>query len=177
METTIYGIDPGPGKATALVELRPDGKARVILVGDLREVQAQLRKELLDIIIPRPVVAIERVTAYGMRVGNETFRTAEVVGALAWEATLQDAEVLTVPRPEIKRHLLPSMPGGTDSQVNQAVALRFAEDIQKAKGTKKAPGPLYGFTAHAWPALAVAVVVKEAMQFGGDAWEKWRWTV
>lgn len=176
MKTTIYGIDPGPGEATALVELRPDKKARVVLVGSLLEVQVRLRKELQDVILPPPVVAIERVTAYGMRVGNETFRTAEIVGALALEALLQDAEVLTVPRPEIKRHLLPSMPGGTDSQVNQAVAIRFAEDIQKAKGTKKAPGPLYGFTSHAWPALAVAVVVSEVMEAGGD-WQKWRWTV
>ena len=38
------------------------------------------------------------------------------------------------------------------------VAGRMSPDEREVKGTKRAPGPLYGLKAHAWSALAVAVV-------------------
>ena len=46
-----------------------------------------------------------------------------------------------------------------DALVRRAMLDRFGGD--GAKGTKKAPGPLYGFHADCWAALAVAVTWSE----------------
>ena len=45
--------------------------------------------------------------------------------------------------------------GGKDAQVRQ----RMIEMHPGGCGTKKAPGPLYGVSSHAWQALGLAVAV------------------
>jgi hypothetical protein len=58
-------------------------------------------------------------------------------------------------RREVKTNLCGSMKA-KDGNVRQALIDRFGGK-EKAIGKKKTPGPLYGFSADVWQALAVAI--------------------
>lgn len=99
-----------------------------------------------------PTLVIEMVSSYGMRyVGAETYETCVWIGRFL-EA--YDHDVQRITRPEVKTHLLGS-PRGKDPDVIAALKDRFGGE--SAKGTKNAPGPLYGVKGDIWAALAVAV--------------------
>jgi hypothetical protein len=95
------------------------------------------------------VLAIEKIEAMGMAVGAETFETVHWSGRFyqAWPGN----KVLRVTRRAVKLHLCGSM-RAKDPNIRQALIDRLGQP-----GTKKAPGPTYGVTSHAWAALAVAV--------------------
>ena len=61
----------------------------------------------------------------------------------------------------IKRQTTKAVLCGTarakDPNVHQALIDMYGGSMKAAKGTKKAPGPLYGVKSHIWSALAVAV--------------------
>jgi hypothetical protein len=99
-------------------------------------------------------LAIEMMRARGMPVSNDEMET------LVWIGRYQQAfghpeEVLFAYRQEVKLHLCGSA-RAKDPNVRQALIDRIGKP-----GTKKNPGPTYGVTSHAWPALAVAVYVAD----------------
>jgi hypothetical protein len=103
-------------------------------------------------------LSIEMIASYGMAVGREVFETCVWIGRFkqAWRAP---EEVQLVYRRDVKLHLCGTSKA-KDSNIRQALIDRFPR-LGGGKtpqiGTKAQPGPLYGVTSHAWPALAVAI--------------------
>jgi len=100
------------------------------------------------------VLAIEMMRARGMPVSNDEMETLVWIGRFQ-QAWCAPDEVLFAYRQEVKLHLCGSAKA-KDPNVRQALIDRVGKP-----GTKKNPGPTYGVTSHAWPALAVAVYVAD----------------
>lgn len=153
---TIYGLDPGTTHS-ALVTLSDGIVSGHIgdndgLVTALRTTGAPSDAHLV----------IEEIESFGMAVGKETFRTVFWSGRFAqvWEANGYTWSLL--PRRAVKLHLCGSM-RAKDANIRQALIDRYGGK-DKAIGTKKQPGPLYGLRSHCWAALAVAVTYRDAEQ-------------
>lgn len=100
-------------------------------------------------------LAVEMIASYGMAVGREVFQTCVWVGRFQ-QAWRDPGAVRLVFRQQVKLHLCQS-PRAKDANIRQALIDRLGP-----QGTKKAPGPTYGVSSHAWAALGVAVTVAEA---------------
>jgi hypothetical protein len=103
-------------------------------------------------------LAIEMIASYGMAVGREVFETCVWIGRFqqAWHTP---DSVRFIYRRDVKLHLCGTSKA-KDANIRQAVIDLFPR-VGGGKtpqiGTKQQPGPLYGVTSHAWPALAVAI--------------------
>lgn len=149
----LLAVDPGPVESGWVVY---DAAAHAVLEHGTQQNETltrTVRMAALDsLMVPKPhLLAVEKVVAYGMAVGQETFDTAHWSGRFveAW-----GGRHLLVPRREVKQYLTGSVIG-TDASVNAAVRDRFGGS--RCKGTKKHPGPLHGFSGDAWAALALAL--------------------
>lgn len=102
---------------------------------------------------PSGHLAIEMIASYGMAVGSEVFDTCIWIGRFiqAWNGPYTQ-----VFRKDVKMHLC-GQTKAKDANVRQALIDRFGPGKDKAIGTKKNPGPLYGISGDIWAALAVAV--------------------
>lgn len=151
----IYAIDPGTAKSGWVLF---DGiKVEDAGVSDnhdlLRWVQADQSCDVL---------AIEMVASYGMAVGREVFETVRWIGRFmqAW----RDPEAVQMVYRKDVKILLCGTTKAKDANIRQALI-----DLFPAKGggkcpqigTKAQPGPLYGVSSHAWPALAVAITASQ----------------
>jgi len=103
------------------------------------------------------VLAVEFPVAQGMPASNELFVTVEWIGRFreAW-----GGDFVHVSRPAVKLHLC-GQSRAKDGNVRAAIIDRFGGK-DAAIGKKKTPGPLYGVSSHAWPALAVALTYIES---------------
>lgn len=151
MSPTILAIDPGTTES-AYVTYNAS-TATLIGLGKMPN------NELRGVLAHRPwhdapgVIVCEMIESYGMRfVGAETYETCVWIGRFI--AAAEPMRVERIFRTRVKEHLLGARKG-KDSDVNQALADRFGGTA--AKGTKRAPGPLYGVAGDIWAALAVAV--------------------
>lgn len=111
------------------------------------------------------VLAIEMIASYGMAVGREVFETCVWIGRFQ-QAWREPEAVQLVYRRDVKLHLCGS-PRAKDPNIRQAlIDLYPATGGGKTPqiGTKASPGPLYGVSSHAWPALAVGVLVHSRMR-------------
>jgi hypothetical protein len=102
------------------------------------------------------------IASYGMAVGREVFETCVWIGRFtqAWHAP---AAVELVYRQDVKLHLCGN-PRARDANIRQALLDLFPRaggGKTPQIGTKAKPGPLYGVSSHAWPALAVAITALE----------------
>ena len=99
-----------------------------------------------------PHLAIEMIASYGMPVGREVFETCLWVGRFiqAWNGPHS-----LVYRRDVKLHLC-GQARAKDGNIRQAIIDRYGGK-DAAIGRKSSPGPLYGFKADLWQALAVAV--------------------
>ena len=151
----ILAIDPGS-----------EDSAYVVLEDDLEPIKFGKinNEELRQFVIGtmdtwmETKFAIEMIASYGMAVGKEVFETVFWLGRF-WEAAEQhsDCSRTKVYRKEVKMNLCHSMKAN-DSNIIQALADRFAYGIpNKGKGTKKNPGPFFGFAGDIWQAYAVGV--------------------
>ena len=105
-------------------------------------------------------VAIEMIASYGMAVGQSTFETCVWIGRFI-QALTTDYSIIY--RKDVKMWLCGSN-RAKDANVRQAIIDKFpATGGGKTPqiGTKKAPGPLFGISNHAWPALAVGITYFE----------------
>ena len=147
----IIAIDPGPERSGYVVF---DG-TRVLAHGwDTRSEIENMLDEWVD---GNTSVVFEGVESYGMAVGAETFETVFVTGRLYEFATYacHESAVSRIYRKAIKLHLCGSA-RAKDANIRVALLDRFGGE-KVAKGTKAAPGPLYGVSGHCWAALALAV--------------------
>lgn len=140
----VLAIDPGYIQS-AIVEF--DGS----FIHDHRTVpNEQLLKELPCMV---GILVIEQIAAMGMSVGEEVFETVFWTGRFAQSF---HGECHRIKRHAIKMHLCGNM-RAKDPNIRQALLDRFGPGKERALGTKKAPGALYGIKGDEWAALAVAI--------------------
>lgn len=146
----VLGIDPGTTQSGYVLY---DGKVITAGVMENSELLQIVRDDRSD------MLAIENIVSYGNVVGAETFQTCRWIGRFQEAWTCPD-EVHLVKRADVKKAL--GLPGSAkDKDVNAALLAQVGP-----KGTKKAPGPTYGVTSHAWAALGVAIA---AVRINGGA--------
>jgi hypothetical protein len=153
---TILALDPGTAM-TAYVRMSHDGTI---------EAHGKLPNEQMIAVVDghpymQPVVC-EMIASYGMSVGSEVFDTCVWIGRF-WERHAGSWDARTfhrLYRKDIKSHLCHSMKAN-DAAIRCALIDRYGPGKDKAIGTKKNPGPLYGIKADVWAALAVAVTWKD----------------
>ncbi len=159
----IYiGIDPGP-EESAVVSLDDTGVvyyAKDEKNADVVNVIGSTAHPVESILF-----AIEDFTPYGKSLGHESLETIKWIGEFRrackdrrlYRLSVQYVEI---PRPEIKQHLCDCRTA-KDADVRDALIHRYGPGKERAVGTKKAPGPLYGLKSHHWAALAVAVTAMD----------------
>jgi len=148
----VLGIDPGPTQTGWCIYL-PDAH-RVLSCGV--EENAVVLKRLQTVSYGR--IAMEMIASYGMPVGREVFETCVWIGRFMQALALPESVDL-VYRKDVKMHLCGTTKA-KDGNVRQAILDLFPRTGGGATpqvGTKGQPGPLYGVSTHAWPALGVAI--------------------
>lgn len=149
---SILAIDPGPTRSG--VVSYADG--RVIFAEPDMLNGAVLAHLQHGDHTPGERLAIETMQAnYAATVG------ASVIDTLRWVGRFQQAwhdpdAVLLLTRQSIKATVCNGNVQANDAGVRAALI-----DLLGSPGTKRAPGPTYGVTSHAWAALAVAVAAVE----------------
>lgn len=117
-------------------------------------------EEVLDLLpSPDTLVVIEMVSHYGtgMPAGKEVFDTCVWIGRFLQHFTVCRIPVQQMFRRDVKLNLCGSA-RAKDSNIIQALVDRFASGQPNyGKGTKKAPGWFYGFSADVWQAYALGV--------------------
>lgn len=161
MKHCILAIDPGPTQS-AWVWLK-DGQPEAYGISEndalLGIIGVTKRKWGVTKIVT------EMIASYGMPVGAEVFETCAWIGQFEGAAARETLQVQRLYRKEIVTHLCHN-PRAKDSNVRQALIDRFGPGKEKAVGTKKSPGPLYGVKKDVWSALAVAITA-----FDKDQWD------
>lgn len=150
----IYAIDPGPERS-GIVQI--DG------VGLPHEATESNNHDLCDWLkmVFGGTVAIEDFTPYGQRLGHESIATIKWIGRFIEAAT--ESNVVEIPRPDVKLHLC-GVRTAKDADVRDALIHRFGPGRERAVGTKKAQGPLYGIKTHLWAALAVGITAYDRIK-------------
>lgn len=157
----VFAVDPGT-EESAFVRYDTETKA---LLEHGREPNRDL---VLRLRRGRPweedVVAIEMIASYGMAVGKEVFATCVWIGRYL-EALRGPA--LLVYRRDVKLTLCGSS-RAKDPNVRASIIDRFGPGKDKAVGSKRVPGPLFGVKRDCWAALGVAIT---AAEHGGEVVE------
>lgn len=149
----VLAIDPGSERSAWLAYNGATSGIRGFATIPNAELLDQLR---LGPSVEVDVVVIEKIESYGMAVGREVFDTVHWAGRFTEAA--HPTPVVQLPRRAVKLAIC----GNTrakDANIRAALLDRFGGST--AKGTKAAPGPLYGISADAWSALAIAVTYAE----------------
>lgn len=165
----IYGSADGRGKVTIIaIDPGPEQSAYVVTNGRNINQRAKVDNEdLLEILRSHSADVVqaavcERIRSFGMPVGAEIFATCEWCGRFQQQWAAHELNWATrndtwhwITRNEEKLNLC-GTPRAKDANIRQAIIDRFGGK-DKAIGTKKAPGPLYGISGDCWSALAVAL--------------------
>jgi hypothetical protein len=149
---TVLAIDPGSEQSAYVLW---DGeKVQAHAKGCNESVVMLFECRPPDFVADR--VVIEEIASYGMPVGREVFQTVRWAGRFEDRAaTKACVGVDYLPRRDVKLHLC-GQARAKDANIRQAVIDRFGGK-EKAIGTKKQQGPLYGLKADEWQALALAI--------------------
>lgn len=155
----VYAIDPGPTHSALVVF---DGNR--VLEHWREPNEAMLRAVRGGSLAAFQMLVVEQIASFGMAVGAEVFETCVWSGRFieAWGSTTWDR----IKRHEVKSELCHTQKA-KDANIRQALIDRFGPGKEKAIGTKKQPGPLYGIAGDEWSALAVAVTWWERNQRRG----------
>ena len=151
----ILGIDPGTTESGWVLY---DSDSHSIVNKGISENDSLLVHTMYDDDID--VMAIEMVASYGMPVGKEVFETVYWIGRFC-QASHRSGRPFHryYKKTDINQAIC------FNSKVNDSIIRRAVLDMfpktgggkEPAVGTKKKPGPLYGFSSHMYPALAVAL--------------------
>ncbi len=148
----VYGLDPGTEKSS-LVGFNGESVIRHEEWSN-REMLILLKPLSQGINQAGGVLVIEQIESFGMAVGREVFETVFWTGRFAEAWCPKRFE--RMPRRIVKQHLCHTA-RATDANIRQALIDRFGPATEKAIGSKKQPGPLFGIKSHCWAALAVAI--------------------
>ena len=144
---TVIGIDPGPIESAYVMW---DGSA----VLDKGDVDNDVFRRLLQKDEWTDHCAIEQIRGFGVMASDALFDTCW------WTGRFFDAfgehRTTMVPRKEAAKHICGVGGISKDQFVREAIIARFGGK-ERAIGSKKSPGPLYGISGHKWAALAVAL--------------------
>lgn len=168
----VTGIDPGPSMTAYALY---DGTA---VCGHGKVANADLREQIIQQgFFGSSAVVFEKVTSFGMPVGSEVFETVFWTGRFfeAIHGHVQEGAVVArLSRIDVKRHMCNDV-RAKDANIRQAVIERFTAggNPKEARGTKKAPGPLYGIKSDCWSALAVAITWFEQRTTSAKAAKGW----
>lgn len=146
MAGAILALDPGTDKT-----------AWMLFDGKPVDHGIESNQDLLNNIVcwaPK-ILVYEMIASQGMAVGKETFETVFWIGRFHEAAESCAGKCHRIYRQECKLHLCNSV-RAKDANIRQALIDLYGGSKEKAIGTKKAPGPLYGVSSHCWSALAVA---------------------
>jgi len=154
----ILAVDPGTNKS-AWVRYNSDDKSIKDFAIDDNETLLTYLYQLSQCPGYDFVFAIEKIQSFGMPVGGEIFDTVFWSGRF-WEAATCKTKI-AIPRITIKNHICHTS-RAKDSNIRQAIIDMYGGKA-KAIGLKKTPGPLYGFKADLWAALAVAITAQNEM--------------
>lgn len=150
----ILALDPGPLLTTGVLYSRSQRRVLHIWRDEPNAGMLGLVGYEQDPVGP---LCIEWIESMGMRVGAEVFDTCRWVGRFQ---QAYPGPVHLLRRGTVKLWLCGSR-RAKDADVRQALLDQFGPGRELAVGTKGKPGPLYGVSAHAWSALAVAVTFAE----------------
>lgn len=141
------GIDPGTTHSGVVVWA--DDERRVLYADNVENYE--LRKNFGPLLVQYApyLCVLETLSPRGMALGNSTFQTLVWVGRFIEVAWRYDVTAKLMTRDEIKRELL----GRTNVPSADSKIVQLLKDEVGEKGTKKAPGPTYGVSKHAWQAL------------------------
>lgn len=167
----ILGIDPGPTTSGVVLY---DPARGIVLEADAKMISARIMQMLrgncfqFDGSRVYPMddnlhLAMETIVSYGARIGMETIANIELIGRIKEAWSDRDDDTTYLSRPDILGHLTGRR---NAKEADCADRLKEMHGGLGAVGTKKAPGPLYGVTSHAWSALAVAVVAAQRIEKG-----------
>lgn len=159
----ILAIDPGTTHSGVCII--DDWSYKPLKFGKFEN--KKLVDELEDF-LPVSMSVIEMIGHYGtgMPAGKEVFDTCVWIGRFIEQLSCCCDIVQTLPRQTVKAHLCQSV-RAKDSNVRQALVDRFAPgEPNYGKGTKKAPGWFYGFSADMWQAYALAVTYLDMKKEG-----------
>lgn len=109
-------------------------------------------------------LAIEMVASMGMPVGQTTFETVVWIGRFMqyWiDDSHSEKNVRMLYRKKDMCMHLCGTARAKDPNIRQAIMDRYGSSRENALGTKKKPGPLYGFADDIWSAMAIAIVCAE----------------
>ncbi len=170
MPEIVVAIDPGDQTSAAVWLEVSSFKPLEIFDG----ANCELRSMILGLghRNPRAILAVEYTPPYTMSTANnhnyvprQVVDTAIEIGR-SLECWRNDDTAELISRSDIKKHLL-GRTAGNDTAVRAAVVDRYGD---KPKGTKKAPGPLYGFAGtHLYSALAVGIAWLETHGFNAPS--------
>jgi len=154
----ILAIDPGYERSAMVIYDTAQGKPIWSNIWDNDDVVVNMLPDAGTAEKPLDRLVVEMVASYGMAVGKEVFETVYWIGRFcqAWPRYKGEHTVCRIYRKDVKMNLCHSMKA-TDANIRAALLDRFGPGKEKAVGTKKVPGPLYGIRKDLWSALAVAV--------------------
>ena len=158
------GIDPGSVRSGYVVFDKDEWEiVDCDIVGNY-----YLQQMVLEQYANKCKLVIEKISSYGMRVGNTVFDTIYWTGRFAekwYSLTYEEPYFLT--RKEVVRILCMSVKAN-DADVRQAIIDMFpptGEGKIPQIGTKKKKGPLYGLKKDMWQALAL-ILAKLEEEYG-----------
>ena len=166
----ILAIDPGPERSAWVWYMWCDSARRAAnpTGGPLGGMGISENNNLLAYLENIPLsspaaLAIEMPEGRGMPVGQSVLDTALWVGRFAQQwSRCQYYPWVLVYRRKVKLHICGDS-RAKDSNIRQALIDRFGGSREKAIGTKKNPGPLYGVKRDIWQALALAITAAETV--------------
>lgn len=150
--TRFIAIDPGTTQSAGVVW--QDGELVDRLLEDNSRVRQWLEEQPHNAEQPVSFV-FEKVSSYGMPVGESIFQTCFWTGIFIEKTSHKRAPIYLVPRTTIKKLLK----ARNDSGVRRRLIERFGEP-----GTKANPGFTYGLKKDLWQAFGLAVVTEELLQ-------------
>jgi hypothetical protein len=171
----IMAIDPGPTES-AIVILQPNGTLKKAKVAN-DDLPDWLSWHGSGGAANSGLLVVEMVASYGMAVGASVFDTCVVIGRII-EAYRHVApsyrQVYLMRRADVKLQLCHQTTKVNDAVIRQRMIDEWGGK-ERAIGTKAKPGPLYGFAADTWQALALGVAFrqiiggKSATRKGGES--------
>lgn len=149
---TVLAIDPGNEQSAYVIyeDGRPIEVGKVANAELLKRVGSSEWRKIEH-------AAIEMIASYGMPVGAEVFETCLWIGRYIQSWSPRPWSLMY--RRDVKLHLC-GQARAKDGNIRQALIDRYGGK-EKAIGNKAKPGPLYGFKADLWQALAVAVTYSD----------------
>lgn len=155
-KAVILAIDPGTAQSAWCVW--DSATSRLVDFGI--EPNGQLRYSLPTLVRSHKVTTagVEMIASYGMPVGTEIFETVLFIGGVVEQLRACVPAVCLVYRQQEKLHLCGSTKAN-DGSIRQALLDRFGY-----VGTKKSPGFFHRVSRDVWAAVAVAVVVADALE-------------